>query len=817
VFSNYFKSAGRSVKKNKGFFALNFLGLYISVVACILIALILLHETSFDRATAKDSADKNISIYRVVSQSMKSTGEEYNAVTPYPLASAMRAAMPGEGLISQIHYDRGKTLVAIGNKKFNEEKIVFADSVFPRLFPLTVKAGSLQRALAEPGFVVLTASTAKKYFGRQDQDAIGKRIRYSNSVDLEVAAVIADPPANAHLPYIMLISYPSLTPHLIGDFPLDQWGLHANGYVYIGLPGADRVRRTDDILAAIVDKYVPKDDVRTKTAYSLQSLPDIHFNQQYAGSNPSYTINYSYLYLLGAIGLFLILAACINYTNLSTALAIKKSKEIGVRKTMGATRGHLMKQFLSETFLLTALVIIAAAFSVRPLLPSLNNFLNKNIPLNWLNLHSGIFLICLWVAVSLLSGIYPAFVLSGFNPIAALKSKISTPKTSVLILRRGLVVFQFLTAQVLIIGAIVVAKQLSFMQSAPLGFDKQNVLDIDLPDSKTVSSQAFRDRLLALPGVSSVSLSLGAPVSDNQVGTGFNLKEKYATEKLNVAIKAADRGYLSTYGLQLTAGRWFDQNDERATASSVPEPLRHYTIVLNETAVRALGFSTPQDVIGKYVTFGLNDISAPVVGVIKDYHIASMHKSVSPVLMVNFPPFYYDAGIKFSGGYSAASLSAIGKVFESIYPKDLFESRFLNDHLAGLYKEEKRTQQLFNLFTFLSIVINVLGLVGLLSFMIEQRTKEIGVRKVLGASIANISFILSKDFIRLIGIAFLIAAPVAWYIMSNWLQEFAYRTPISWWIFAVTIAGALLVTGVAVGYQTIKAALLNPIKSLRSE
>jgi putative ABC transport system permease protein len=817
VFRNYFKTAWRSVKKNKGFFALNFLGLYISIVVCILIALILLHETSFDSATAKNPTDKNISVYRVVSQSMKSTGEEHNAVTPYPLASAMRAAMPDERLISQIHYEHGKVLITIGNKKFNEEKIVFADSVFPRLFPLTLKAGSLQRALAEPGFVVLTASTAKKYFGPDQNNSIGKRIRYANSIDLEVAAVIADPPANTHLPYCMLVSYPSLTPHLIGDFPLDQWGLHANGYVYIGLPGKDRVPRTDNILAAIVEKYVPKDDVGTKTTFSLQPLPDIHFNQQYAGNNPSYTINYSYLYLLGAIGLFLILAACINYTNLSTALAIKKSKEVGVRKTMGATRGHLMKQFLSETFLLTALVIVAAAFSIRPLLPALNNFLDKNIPLNWLTINSVIFLLCLWIAVSIISGIYPAFVLSGFNPIAALKSKISTPKTSVLMLRKGLVVFQFLTAQILIIGAIVVAKQLSFMQSTPLGFDKQSVLDIDLPDSKTEPSQAFRDRLLALPGVSSVSLSLGAPVSDNQVSTGFNLKEKYATEKLNVAIKATDKGYLSTYGLQLMAGRWFDQNDERATARSVPDSLRRYAFVLNETAVRALGFTSPQDVIGRYVTFGLNDISAPVIGVIKDYHIQSMHKSVLPVLMVNFPAFYYDAGIKFSGGYSAASLSAVEQIFESIYPKDLFESSFLNDHLASLYKEEKRTQQLFNLFTFLSIVINVLGLVGLLSFMIEQRTKEIGIRKVLGASIANISFILSKDFIGLIGIAFLIAAPVAWYIMNNWLQDFAYRTRISWWIFAVTIAGALLVTCLAVGYQTIRAALMNPVKSLKSE
>lgn len=809
MFSNYFKTAWRSVKKNKGFFALNFLGLYISVVVCILIALMLLHETSFDQPAGED-----VSLYRVVAQSTKSTGTEYGAVTPYPLVSAMRTALPDEKGIAQIHFEKDGVF-SFENKKFKTKDIIFADSVFPRLFPVTVKEGSLKRALSERGFAVLTETTAKKYFGQAS--ALGRRIKYANYLDLEVAAVVADAPSNTHLPYQVLVSYPSLSPHLIGDLPLDTWSLNANGYAYIALKGANSSRHIEAVLKAIADKYLPKDDVRTKTMYKLQPIRDIHFNQQYEGKNPSYTVNYSYLYLLGAIGLFLILAACINYTNLSTALAIKKSKEVGVRKTMGATRGHLIKQFLSETFLMTALVILVAALSVRLFLPPLNDFLGKNIPLNWVNLNSVLFLLCLWASVSLLSGTYPAFVLSGFNPITALKSKISTPKTSVLVLRRGLVVFQFLTAQMLIIGAIVVAKQLAFMQSAPLGFEKQNVLDLDLPDNNAAHLQALHDRLSALLGVTSVSLSLGAPISDNQVGTGFNLKEKYVTEKLSVVIKATDAGYLSTYGLQLVAGRWFDRNDERRVDRSVPDSLRRYAFVLNETAVKTLGFAFPKDILGKYVTFGMNDISAPVIGVIKDYHVTSMHQSVSPVIMVDFPFFYYSAGIRFSRGYSAASLSAVESAFTSVYPNDLFESSFLDEHVASQYKEEKRTQQLFNIFTFLSIVINVLGLVGLLSFMIEQKTKEIGVRKVLGATIADISYVLSRDFVRLILIAFVIAAPVAWWLMTNWLQGFAYRTQFSWWIFAVTIAGALVVTCIAVGYQTIKAALMNPVKSLRSE
>jgi len=284
-----------------------------------------------------------------------------------------------------------------------------------------------------------------------------------------------------------------------------------------------------------------------------------------------------------------------------------------------------------------------------------------------------------------------------------------------------------------------------------------------------------------------------------------------------VEVKAADKNYLNTYGLQLTAGRWFDANDEHGIDDAFPDSLKRYAFVLNETAVKALGFSSPQDALGKYVAFGFNDIAAPVIGVVKDYNTASLHDAVKPVLMVEFPFFYYNAGIKLTRGYSASTLSAIEKAWTSVYPHQLFESNFLDEHIASLYKNEKRTQQLFNLFTFLSIVINVLGLVGLLSFMIEQKTKEIGIRKVLGASVKDISFILSKDFLRLIIIAFFIAAPIAWLLMNKWLEDFAYRTTISWWVFAVAVLAALVVTCIAVGFQTIKAAIANPVKSLRTE
>ncbi|HVX48989.1 MAG TPA: FtsX-like permease family protein [Chitinophagaceae bacterium] len=809
MLKNYLLVAWRNVKRNKGFFALNFTGLYISVVVCLLIALIILHETSFDVRN-----NSSITVYRVVRSSVSATGKSYTAVTQYPLATAMRAAMPEQSLISQIHYQKDD-IISFGNKKFKETKVIFADSVFPKLFPISVKQGSISRAFAEPGYAVLTENTAQKYFG--NSNAVGQRIKLDNFMDLTVAAVVANPPSNTHLPYNMLVSYRSMDGRLIGGFPLDQWGLSADGFTYIGLTNKNQAAHTKTVLSSIADKYLNQDkNNHSITHYKLEALPDIHFDQLYSG-NPGYTVSFTYLYLLAAIGLFLILAACINYTNLSTALAIKKSKEVGVRKTMGATRIHLIKQFLSETFLLTAVVILAAALSIRFFLPVLNDFLDKNIPLNWLTYKSAALLISLWLIISLFSGVYPAFVLSGFNPVAALKSKITAPKASVVNLRRGLVVFQFLTAQILIIGAVVVAKQMVFIRSTPLGFDKNMVVDIGLPENKPAQLQALRTNLLSIRGISDVSLSLGAPVADNQANTGFNTREKYNTSQLDVAIKAVDKEYLKTYGLTLIAGRWFNENDELKVADKVPDSLKQYAFVLNETSVKALGFKSPQEALGKYLTFGFNDISAPVIGVVKDYHVASLHEPVKPVMMVEFPFFYYNVGIKLSEGYSQKVLSDIEKAWTSIYPNSLFESNFLNDHVASLYKEEKRTQQLFTIFTILSIVINVLGLVGLLSFMIEQKTKEIGIRKVLGASIGSISFILSKDFLLLIGIAFLIAAPVAWLIMSKWLQNFAYRTNISWWIFAVSALAAVVVTVLAVGFQTVKAALANPVKALRSE
>lgn len=851
---NYLRTAFRRLWKNKGFFALNFVGLYISVTACLLIALLIMYEGSFDRGASGAgagggvvssggkqgaSADGGLRVYRIVDQYKTGSGVDYNAVTPYPLAAALRVAMPDQPYISQIHWER-ETSVLVGTTVLKEKNVVFADSVFPRLFPLQLKEGSLTRILGNSGFAVLTETTAERYFGHGD--AVGKRIRIGNTLELQVAAVIADPPANTHLPYHMLVSYPSLTNDFIGGLEMKEWALSANGFTYIGFPegrtgqgaaalgtggynekgssdakGSGIVGMTERTLADLIQKNIKSHDPLTDDHYYLQPLRAIHYDLHYAASNPTYTINSSYLTLIGAIGLFLILAACINYTNLSTALALKKGKEVGVRKTLGATRGQLMRQLLSETFVLTAIVILAATLTAGFFLPVLNTLLDKNLPTHWLGLASGAFLIVLWALVSLLSGIYPALVLSGFRPVLALKSMAATPKAGVLLLRRGLVVFQFVTAQMLIICAVVVSKQMAFVHNTPLGFNKDLVVDIPQPDSKPEKIRAFHSRLQSIPGIARVSSDLGAPVASSQVGTGFGLRENFSQQQHDVALKVADRNYLDVYGLQLAAGRWLTEADEMEAAKNGPDSLKHYALVLNETAVKTLGFHTPEEVIGKQVRVGINQIVAPVVGVVRDYHIADLHKPVMPVIMMAFPYFYFNTGIRLSGTYNPATMAAIQKAFTDVYPQQLYEAKFLDAAIEAQYKEEGRTQQLFNLFTGLSIAINVLGLVGLLAFMIEQRTKEVGIRKVLGAGMADISVLFSKDFLRLIGIAFLVAAPLAGLLMNQWLRDFAYRTPLSWWVFGGALLATVLVTCVAISFQTIRAALANPVKSLRSE
>jgi ABC-type antimicrobial peptide transport system permease subunit len=683
------------------------------------------------------------------------------------------------------------------------------------VFHFAVKSGNAGAALARPGTVLLAEKTATRLFGAENP--VGKNLKLAGILNLEVAGVIADSPGNSHLPFSMLVSYPSLTSDFVGGLQLDDWGINSNGYAYMRLPSQFSLAQFQERLHALANKYVNNTDQASHTRYLLQPVADIHFNKKYADSNPTSTLSGEYLYWLAAIGFFLLAIACINYINLSTAFGMRRSMEVGVRKSMGAQRGQLAAQFLTETFLLTTAVVVLAGFTLQFWLPMLNNFLGSEVPLHWLNGQNLAFLAGICITTALLSGVYPAVVLAGYSPAKAIKGKVAMASRASLQLRRGLVVFQFSIAQIFIAGVLVVAMQMDYVRSRPLGFQKEHVLDIPLPESKPAQLTSLRSKLGEIPGVQSLSFSLGAPTSNNGFGTDFNLSERFSTEKLNVEAKLVDRFYLETYGLKMLSGRYFDENDEKQVQETVPEEARRYNVVLNETAVKKLGFATPEAAIGQKVKLGLNEIEAPVIGVVKDFHISSLHESVEPVLLIQFPYFTFNAGLKLATNTSAENLASIQKAWESVYPERLYESTFLDEHLAGLYQADERSYGLIRLFSLLALFINALGLIGLVSFVVEQKRKEIGVRKVLGASAAGITGLLSVEFLKLVLIAIVLASPLAYYFMQQWLGDFAYRISLHWWMFALAGLAAVTVALLTLSFQTVRAAMANPVKALRSE
>jgi ABC-type antimicrobial peptide transport system permease subunit len=418
---------------------------------------------------------------------------------------------------------------------------------------------------------------------------------------------------------------------------------------------------------------------------------------------------------------------------------------------------------------------------------------------------------------TLFSGFYPAIILSAYDPVAVLKNKMAAQGSSGAAVRKVLVVFQFLIAQVLIIGTLIIADQMEYFRSKPLGFDKNAVINLPVPEIKKELMESLRSRLETNPNIETISFSLGAPTSDNNFGTNYFLTEKGRSEIYSIAVKPVDRHYFDTYGLQLTAGRWFTEADEKTADTSLPEEDQKYVYIVNESAARKLGFSDPQQIIGQYITTGVSNINAEVVGVVRDFHSSSLHNEIEPVVLVNFPVFYYVAGLKLGTGNLGETIQFVEKNWSEVFPEYYFEYEFLDQQLADLYRQEERTFTLFKIFAGISIFIGCLGLYGLIAFMANQKLKEVGIRKVMGASVMNIVMLFSKEFIRLIIIAFLIAAPLSWYLMNEWLQGFAYQIDIHWTAFLAGIASTLVIALATVGYRSIRAAISNPVETLRSE
>ena len=812
MLKNYFTVILRGFRRNKGFALINILGFTLGIAAGLIIFLLVSHELSFDGF--HQHKDR---IYRVVSTETGASGTNHSAITPYPLGDALRNDFTHFDRVSQIHYEE-ELMVNVDGDNFVEPNILFADSSFFELFSFPVISGNPKKMLGQPGFVFLTQSLANKYFPGEDPQ--GKKLTFKDLLGLElaVAGVVEDPPLNSHIQFSMVISFPSFNLDHIG-FPIDTWTLMSSGFSYVLLAEDVNPQDTESEFEKMVEKYKDEDD-RNKSTYQLQALSTIHFDTKYNGTIISPT-DKRFLWALGLVGFFILAIGCVNFINLSTALAVKKSKEVGVRKTMGADRRQLMQQYLSETFLITLISALLALGLTERMLPLFNQWFGKSITLNLLSdLRPLMFLLVLVIIVSVASGLYPAFVLSRFNPVKALKSAFKRQDRSSLSVRRGLVVFQFCISQILVICTIIVFSQMQYFRNKPLGFTRDGVINLPLPENNREILESFQLRMEGVAAVQNISFSLGAPIADNDIGTGFWLAENGVAARFGCDIKPVDYHYLETYGLKLKHGQWFDRNEERSAWPDSGKMHRkdyQYRFVVNEKAISTLGFSDPEKALGKDITIGIHEITGPIIGVVNDFHHYSLHQAIEPTVIMHFPYFYFNAGVSMSMEDPAATLAAIKEIWTDLYPDRFFEYEFMDDELEALYEGEQRTFSLLQLFSGISIFIGCLGLLGLISFIVSQKTKEVGIRKVFGAGVTSIVMLFSREFLVLVAVAFLVAAPLAWFSMEQWLSDFAYRIDIQWWVFVAGVLLTMFIAFCTVGYQSMKAALANPIDALRSE
>ncbi len=798
MLQNYINIALRNLKRNKAYTLINVLGLSVGIAISIIIFLIVSHEFSYDKFHSNQ-------IYRVVTNDDENTEHaSFNPSVPYPMAATLRSELPDSAKVTGIHYS-SEEQVEIGTEKFNVSDIVFADHLFFDVFDFEVISGQPNLALKAPNQVLISEKFANNYF--PDQQALGKILKLGGVASLEIVGIIKDAPSNSHLQYNLIVSYESFTKEFIGGFPTDIWGVNFSGYCYLQLPSNYKVADVNDRLDVISHKYPEKSDAG-KNRYLLQPLEDIHFNQDYSDST-FVAADKNYLLIWIGIGVFILFIACINFINLSTALSVKRSKEVGVRKVLGADRSQLVRQFMGETLLITSFSMVIALGLVEWISLSFSQHFTTPVELDLINNPTQILLLAgIITTVTLLSGLYPSLILGSFKPVEVLKSKLPKLKGSSISLRQGLVVCQFIIAQLLIIGTIVIAQQINFFTNKALGFATDAIITLPVYSQDAEEQNTLKNRLRNYKNIESVSFGLGAPISSNRLGTSFNIDHGNGKIEGNTDIKLADKHFLQTYGLKMKAGEWFNMNKIGVDTSA---------LIINETAVKTMGFASAEDAIGKTLSVSVNNRTSPIIGVTEDFHNMSLHDNIQPIVFMQLPALYYQAGIKVNTANLEETIAFLEEEWARAFPEFIFEYQFLDEHLQSLYEYEQKTLLLFRLFAGIAILIGCLGLFGLISFTIYQRTKEIGIRKVLGAKIGQLVFLISKEFLLLVTIAFGLTLVPAWYLMQEWLSGFAYKITLEWWHFVLPFVLTIIVTLGTISFRAIKAALMNPVISLRDD
>jgi putative ABC transport system permease protein len=803
MIKNYFKIAIRNLGKNKTFSFINIIGLAIGLTCFVFIAIFVFNELSFDRypTDAKD-------IYRV---QLSVTGNGDVAVYPnvdYAVGEGMKDAFPE--IKDYTRLSPASDFVKYDDKQFKEDKLAFASPNFLQMFSIPLIDGSNKDALVQPNSIVISKLFAKKYFG--DADPVGKSLVIGlHDALYKVTGVFNKVPDNSHFHIDAFLSM--TTWHVTNP----TWN-NLGPYTYLLLNKNVDPKKLQAKFPQLVAKYVVPEnqrDMGTSLAearqaintfiFSLQPLTDIHlYSHTKSEIEENGDIQSVYIFLVLAI--FILLLACVNFTNLSIARSVKRAKEVGVRKVMGSGKLQLIKQFLSESVLMSFCAMLLAIVLILVLLPYFNQVSGKQISVgDLLNYKFILGLITLIFFIGIVAGIYPSFFLSSFNPIKALKGSGGTGRNKSS-LRSGLIIFQFFVSTALIVSTIIVYQQLHYMQNKKLGYDKEQVLF--LPDGRLMgqNQDAFKQSVLHDSRVDAATISRSVPGDVFMDGTEvYPVNENGNGKEIHMNIYHVDYDYLKTLGIKIKEGRYFSKDFGSDSGT---------TVVINEAAARELGWNNTNPVGKTIVRSGQQAFK--IIGVMNDFNYASAKQKIAPLMMM-LGNNYGGLIIKIKTTDVTGFLNGLKTKWNSFNPQGPLSYNFLDEKFAALYASELRTQQIFSSFAILAIIIATLGLFGLSAFVIEQRTKEIGIRKVLGASIQNVVLLVSKDFLLLVGIAFIISIPVTWWAMHNWLQDFAYRINIQWWVFVLGGIVAMLISVLTISFQAIKAAIANPVESLRSE
>jgi ABC-type antimicrobial peptide transport system permease subunit len=787
MFKMYLKLAYRNITKDKAYSIINITGLAIGLASSILILLWLQNELSYDKF--HKNADQ---IYRITS----SIGDFKAAINPAGMPDGLKSQMPvikNTTRLSSIT----TVLLEAGNKKFEEKRVFYADPSFMDVFSFSLVQGNRATALKNVDGVLITQEMATKYFG--NQNPIGKLLRKDNSENVVVTGVLANIPANSHLQFDFILPMASLA-RTDNGLQKNRWD-DFSFYSYVQLDkGFDPSVANLSGLEKQMDQIFHKHNPEMKAAFQLQPLTKIHLAPERLGDLPGHG-NAQYVNIFFIIAVLIIVVACINFMNLATARSARRAKEIGLRKVAGAVRGQLILQFLSESVFISFLSLLLALGIVCLFLPVFNELADRKLTIDLSDAKFSISLLGIALLTGLISGSYPALFLSGFNPVKVLKGNVKSMGGN-LLFRNGLVVIQFMVSIVLLVGTIVIYNQLKFIKDRNPGFEKANLLYMPITGDIWSKQQALKNELKQNSLTNNFTITSDLPTNlSNATGADWNGKDP----RLQIAIPlmAVNEDFTRVFRMKLLTGRSFSK--------SFIADSNNYMI--NEKMLSIMGLSATT-AIGKTLT--LQGVKGNIIGVIKNFNFKPIQHAIEPLVM----RFNKSGGfvvVKTLPGKTNATIQALGKISQELNPAYPFKFDFLDQDLANLYKGEQQMGNIFNLFAILGIFISSLGLYGLSAFMAEQRTKEIGVRKVLGASVLNLVYLLSSGITRLILIAIVIAVPLSWYAVSSWLNGFAYHINVSWLIFFTASLAALSIAWLTVSFESIKAAIVNPIKSLRTE